>query len=347
MVAILSLEMADKINTESIEDIIACYDDGGLLRLAESDPSLSDRIAKKLIDHGKEGLAYLIDPIAMFDYMAGDDSAEEALAFAINAKDTALVSRALKRYGDNLLTELTDKRKMYDLLPDLGDSLLWLAQAKKGYATVAAQILMDHEYWEEAYLADKKNTRSCFATEEPADALVFAVKIGDKKLMAESLQHFEESEDYLEAYRGLIGLSIRGTDGIKRLWEQVGEISSLEHYGEIHQIALDAGDAYTLNKIAESLKDDDPEEALLLAIETGNSELEHELEQALYEGVPNIEEYECMVATAQSLVSMVEDAFGLELPKKIKTGGPKGSYATIRYKGFGENKDGNNFSSAA
>jgi len=335
--------MAEDKDLDAVIDYLVRNNTGDLIKMAESSPTLSGRITKKLMDCDKEDLAYMIDPIATFDYMAEDDSPMEALVYAINARDSEIVSRALKVYGTDLLHELAD----YEHLPDLGDSLLWLAQAKKRYATLAAQILRDHQYWEEAYLADKNNTLGCFAAEEPADALVFAVKIGDKKLMDESLQNFEESEDYLEAYRGLVGLSIRGTDGIKRLWEQVGEISSLDHYGEIHQIALDAGDAYTLNKIAESIKDEDAEEALLLSIETGNSSLEQEIKAALYEGVPNVEEYEGLVATAKSLATMVEEAFGVELPKNIRTGGPKGSYATIRYKGFGEKKDGNKFSSAA
>jgi hypothetical protein len=92
--------------------------------------------------------------------------------------------------------------------------------------------------------------------------------------------------------------------------------------------------------LPELLKDDDPEEALLLAIEAEDEKLKQELFKERYDGIPNAEEYLDLIDTARSLIAIVEQTFDVELPQKVAMTDADGSYATIQYKSrFGVEKD--------
>ncbi|MBW2964339.1 hypothetical protein KY363_02670 [Candidatus Woesearchaeota archaeon] len=193
--------------------------------------------------------------------------------------------------------------------------------------------LLDGQYYELAYSIDCDPVIDRFAMDCPADAVVFAVLKRDSALEERArgyLQGDASSEEVLDAYRRLMSLGTGGQDAAHRLIGGLGEgLADLEHFAEIHQHAIETDDHYTMGVLAHALKYFNPEEALVLADESGDYDLECELREELDCSDECLGAYSALLSTAHWIVSAVAADFGVDLPQNINVGGPKGSYATI------------------
>jgi len=205
------------------------------------------------------------------------------------------------------------------------------------------EYLLNNEHYEIAYELAFNTKYKNGVTEDfmeccPAGALIYAFESGDNAFINKAIGNltgnknysFEDSEQILEVYR---------VTGYSRLFENV-EIMTLNHFGEIQQEAFRRNDVDTLSKIVEELKEnEDYWEALALAEDIDDCDSAEEIKEILGIDDPEMQQYSDLIQTALDIVGNVENKYGITLPKRISVGGPKGSYATIRYKPFGVNDE--------
>jgi AcrR family transcriptional regulator len=202
--------------------------------------------------------------------------------------------------------------------------------------------LLKEEHFEIAYEICPDRTIESFIKSNPSEALIYSYYTDKEHLADEAIEYLlkspnEKSKEILEVYKEL-----PMSYCIDRLFNNI-KVTNLDHFGEIHQHALELRDTDTLSKITHELFDSNPTnieellEILALAKESREYLIEKAVENAIEDALvqEGVTEYTTLIEIGLKLIDQVKRDFGGDFPTRIQPGGPEGSYASIRYKNLG------------
>jgi len=176
----------------------------------------------------------------------------------------------------------------------------------------------------------------------PVDLFVLGWENENPKIHEAAYGYIRDLPDdqLVEAYRDIsTALSNTLPDYVRNFF--IEKLHESEFAGEFLTYAEEIEDQETLYKLAELAEDNiqslsDLEKALAIAITANADDIVDRITESWDEDFEEIAEYIELIDYAQRLVQQVQKTLGIQLPDNIKVGGPKGSYATIKYKTRGE-----------
>lgn len=211
------------------------------------------------------------------------------------------------------------------------------------------EMLLAKEYFELACEIDPMSYEK-FVEKDPYAAFLYFVEKGDNTECALNEIKYEQFDEkkLFDLYSKLCSMSIteEKEDYFHMASYLMGETFHRvsDYIPEIQCVAMEVMDQCTLSQIAHRIFDDNSymdEDELMEVYALAKLANDSELLDQIYEILPNladfpeIEEFDEVMDVAQSLIAKVSEAFDIELPKKVVKGGPKGSFATIKYSKYG------------